>query len=420
MDFVVVVTGCMTIVAEKSVPFDLRMLRSFRCLRPLKMVSKVPSLQVVLKSIFKALAPLMQIGLLVSFAILIFAIIGLEFYTGALHKTCYSVSDLDEIVRDGLNTIVPCNAESQDTAPAGAFLCNSTESICLEKWRGPNYGITSFDNILFAMLTVFQCITMEGWTSMLYWTNDAVGDHWNWAYFVPLIVIGSFFMLNLVLGVLSGEFSNERTRVERRENFRKLRMKENFFRAIDGYFDWISDAEEVILAEERTTDGERLHIMEARRRAAAKRKKLKLVSRPGGGLGADGELPPEELEEDPEEDSSLAGTGGGKSGRPSRRGGGGGYQAIARVEKRIRYVIRGVVKQQSFYWAVILLVFFNTCCVAVEHYDQPDWLSEFLEIAEYVFLCLFLTEMLVRMYALGPRIYFESSFNRFDCVVICA
>ena len=49
--------------------------------------------------------------------------------------------------------------------------------------------------------------------------------------------------------------------------------------------------------------------MRIRRRAAAKRKKLKLVSRPGGGLGADGELPPEELEEDPEEDSSLAGTG---------------------------------------------------------------------------------------------------------------
>ena len=48
----------------------------------------------------------------------------------------------------------------------------------------------------------------------------------------------------------------------------------------------------------------------------------------------------------------------------------------------LRYVIRGVVKQQAFYWAVILLVFFNTCCVAVEHYDQPDWLSEFLEIAE--------------------------------------
>jgi hypothetical protein len=50
----------------------------------------------VLKSIFKALAPLMQIGLLVMFAILIFAIIGLEFYSGALHKTCYSIENLSK------------------------------------------------------------------------------------------------------------------------------------------------------------------------------------------------------------------------------------------------------------------------------------------------------------------------------------
>lgn len=51
-------------------------------------------LQVVLKSIIKAMAPLLQIGLLVLFAIVIFAIIGLEFYSGALHKTCYSVENL--------------------------------------------------------------------------------------------------------------------------------------------------------------------------------------------------------------------------------------------------------------------------------------------------------------------------------------
>lgn len=34
--------------------------------------------------------------------------------------------------------------------------------------------------------------------------NDASGNTWNWLYFIPLIIIGSFFMLNLVLGVLSG------------------------------------------------------------------------------------------------------------------------------------------------------------------------------------------------------------------------
>lgn len=36
------------------------------------------------------------------------------------------------------------------------------------------------------------------------------------------------------------------------------------------------------------------------------------------------------------------------------------------------------MKSQKFYWFVIVLVFFNTVCVAVEHYDQPKWLSDFL------------------------------------------
>ena len=49
-------------------------------------------------------------------------------------------------------------------------LCpNGTE--CRGRWLGPNYGITQFDNILFAVLTVFQCITMEGWTDMLYYVS---------------------------------------------------------------------------------------------------------------------------------------------------------------------------------------------------------------------------------------------------------
>lgn len=42
------------------------------------------------------MAPLLQIGLLVLFAIVIFAIIGLEFYSGALHKSCYSLADISE------------------------------------------------------------------------------------------------------------------------------------------------------------------------------------------------------------------------------------------------------------------------------------------------------------------------------------
>ncbi len=48
------------------------------------------------------MAPLLQIGLLVLFAIVIFAIIGLDFYEGALHKTCFSLPDLSEFSNNSL------------------------------------------------------------------------------------------------------------------------------------------------------------------------------------------------------------------------------------------------------------------------------------------------------------------------------
>lgn len=49
-----------------------------------------------------------------------------------------------------------------------------------------------------------------------------------------------------------------------------------------------------------------------------------------------------------------------------------------RAEKRFRFWIRHTVKTQWFYWFVIVLVLFNTICVAVEHYRQPKWLTSFL------------------------------------------
>lgn len=272
-------TRFITIFADEDIDIgiDLRTLRAIRVLRPLKLVSGVPSLQVVLKSILKAMAPLLQIALLVLFAIVIFAIIGLEFYSGALHKTCYRKEDLTLTDTEGEKES-PCYSldiathskglggmtglkglaagaglgagllgnESSEApkvvVPPGAYTCDANYSECIEKWIGPNYGITCFDNIFFSMLTVFQCITMEGWTSVLYWTNDALGSSFNWIYFVPLIILGSFFMLNLVLGVLSGEFAKERERVENRQAFLKLRRQQQLERELNGYVEWICKA----------------------------------------------------------------------------------------------------------------------------------------------------------------------------------
>ncbi|XP_072568089.1 voltage-dependent P/Q-type calcium channel subunit alpha-1A isoform X10 [Paramormyrops kingsleyae] len=383
MDFVVVLTGILSWVGSD---FDLRTLRAVRVLRPLKLVSGIPSLQVVLKSIMKAMIPLLQIGLLLFFAILMFAIIGLEFYMGKFHFTCYE-NDTNETLDE-----LPCGiSESARQCPNG--------TDCKGNWAGPNYGITQFDNILFAVLTVFQCITMEGWTDLLYYSNDAAGSAWNWMYFIPLIIIGSFFMLNLVLGVLSGEFAKERERVENRSEFLKLRRQQQIERELNGYLEWICKAEEVILAEEENVTGDRMPFDGSRRRPTIKKSKTDLLN-------------PEEGE-DPLGDMTV----GSPFARASIKSGKEGSN-FSKKERRLRFFIRHMVKTQAFYWTVLSLVGLNTLCVAIVHYDQPELLSDFLFYAEFIFLGLFMLEMLIKMYGLGTQPYFHSSFNCFDCAVI--
>uniref|UniRef100_A0A8C6VY45 Calcium voltage-gated channel subunit alpha1 E n=1 Tax=Nothobranchius furzeri TaxID=105023 RepID=A0A8C6VY45_NOTFU len=377
MDFIVVLSGILAAAgAHMNISVDLRTLRAVRVLRPLKLVSGIPSLQIVLKSIMKAMVPLLQIGLLLFFAILMFAIIGLEFYSGKLHKTS-----------DSIEYEFPCGVRQ---CPA--------KYDCSENWIGPNDGITQFDNILFAVLTVFQCITMEGWTTVLYNTNDALGPTWNWLYFIPLIIIGSFFVLNLVLGVLSGEFAKERERVENRRAFMKLRRQQQIERELNGYRAWIDRAEEVMLAEENKNPG---------------------PSALDGELDGKWEHAVQVLP-DYSFTLHLLFT---SQGMPMARGSiksakRGPTAYFRRKERLLRISIRRVVKTHTFYWTVLGLVALNTLCVAIVHHNQPLWLSNFLYYAEFLFLALFLTEMFLKMYSLGPRLYFHSSFNCFDCSVI--
>ncbi|XP_072489313.1 voltage-dependent N-type calcium channel subunit alpha-1B isoform X2 [Notamacropus eugenii] len=389
MDFVVVLTG---ILATAGTEFDLRTLRAVRVLRPLKLVSGIPSLQVVLKSIMKAMVPLLQIGLLLFFAIVMFAIIGLEFYMGKFHKACF-----------------PNNTVDPHTDPVGDFPCGTDASarqcengyVCREYWRGPNFGITNFDNILFAILTVFQCITMEGWTDILYNTNDAAGNTWNWLYFIPLIIIGSFFMLNLVLGVLSGEFAKERERVENRRAFLKLRRQQQIERELNGYLEWIFKAEEVMLAEEDKNADEKSPL-DVLKRAATKKSKNDLIH----------------AEEGDDRFADLCSVGSPFARASLKSGKTDSSSYFRRKEKMFRFFIRRMVKAQTFYWIVLCVVALNTLCVAMVHYHQPQRLTNALYFAEFVFLGLFLTEMSLKMYGLGPRNYFHSSFNCFDFGVI--
>uniref|UniRef100_A0A8B9LH72 Voltage-dependent L-type calcium channel subunit alpha n=1 Tax=Astyanax mexicanus TaxID=7994 RepID=A0A8B9LH72_ASTMX len=369
--------------------FDVKALRAFRVLRPLRLVSGVPSLQVVLNSIIKAMVPLLHIALLVLFVIIIYAIIGLELFIGKMHATCYM---------NGSRTLA--DEESAPCSLSGhGRHCTVNGTVCKDGWQGPNNGITNFDNFLFAMLTVFQCITMEGWTEVLYWMNDAMGFELPWVYFVSLVIFGSFFVLNLVLGVLSGEFSKEREKAKARGDFQKLREKQQLEEDLKGYLDWITQAEDI--DPENDEEGDQ----EGKRNPSMPTSETESVNtdNPNG-----------------EDDKArCCGPICQKITKSKFRSVSQSVRSWRRWNRFCRRKCRAAVKSTTFYWLVILLVFLNTLTISSEHYNQPDWLTEVQDVANKVLLAMFTCEMLIKMYSLGLQAYFVSLFNRFDCFVVC-
>ncbi|KAL3075123.1 hypothetical protein niasHS_013346 [Heterodera schachtii] len=374
MEFIVVVTGVISMLPfspsgqEGRGRVDLRTLRAVRVLRALQLAYKCSA---QIHSVCDGTtASNWAVGAVCNCHFCHHRI-GILFW----HFSCRLLQFFGEFVNFSEKPF-PCSNKSSST---GAYNCDVPGAICFAQWIGPNYGITSFDNIAFAMITVFQCITMGGWTTIMYYTNDSSGSTYNWAYFIPLIVLGSFFMLNLVLGVLS-------ERVENRREFLKLRRMHQINRELEGYIEWIFAAEDVILNEERMTDEERVTIMEARRRAN------KMIQKDGvkqHSIETEEEEEDEGIDEDDDEaveniflnsrglpfhrNSAEAGK---RNSFFSRRGVSSYWN---RKMRRLRVCLRHVVKSQIFYWSVITLVFLNTVCVASEHHGQPEWFTEFLK-----------------------------------------
>jgi hypothetical protein len=76
---------------------------------------------VVLNSILRAMVPLLHIALLVLFVIIIYAIIGLELFSGKLHETCYdNVTGKLLMSTCGMFTcIIGCSIQARITCRVG-------------------------------------------------------------------------------------------------------------------------------------------------------------------------------------------------------------------------------------------------------------------------------------------------------------
>jgi len=180
LDCVIVLTGWIDLQYANS-GVNLTALRAIRLLRPLRSVTRIQGMRVIFLSLVGSVKLLLSSMTLLLFFYLVASIAALQMFMGALRYRCMEVSSGIVI--------------SNDSGLCGS--CSPTQ-LCVKWLSNPEHGTTHFDNLLLAMITTFQCATLEGWTPVM---NDMqrVFGMWIALFFVPIVFIGAFFFMNLTL-----------------------------------------------------------------------------------------------------------------------------------------------------------------------------------------------------------------------------
>ncbi|XP_038212095.1 voltage-dependent T-type calcium channel subunit alpha-1G-like [Zerene cesonia] len=213
-------------------------------------------MRILVMLLLDTLPMLGNVLLLCFFVFFIFGIVGVQLWEGILRQRCELVLPTN-VLRPNISFYYEFSKELDYicTTPEdsgmhqcgnfppyryGPLVCNETAkpfsyntptnsscvnwnqyyTNCTQRGSNPFQGTISFDNIGLAWVAIFLVISLEGWTDIMYYVQDA-HSFWDWIYFVLLIVIGSFFMINLCLVVIATQFSEtkkremERMRAER-------------------------------------------------------------------------------------------------------------------------------------------------------------------------------------------------------------
>lgn len=271
IDFVVVVTGIISIVAASLNLPSPQFLRVFRVMRPLRSLTVVPEMKKIVNTVLRSVPKLGNVLGMAMFLMTIFGILSLHFWGGVFFRACRA-EPMPTYNAAGDCFEFPLSDEADGRLCGGRYFCpedgghcaaggfpdkechcksnfpdtkdefrpvfeingmqvdppwtSSTEAgspivpYCGDEggaWREQaiysvrtedfNFQITRFDHLLRAMMVIFQCITMEGWVDVMYMLQDAHGDVFASCYFVLLIIFGSFFLLNVALAVVWEAFS---------------------------------------------------------------------------------------------------------------------------------------------------------------------------------------------------------------------
>ncbi|KAG1673046.1 Voltage-dependent T-type calcium channel subunit alpha-1I [Nymphon striatum] len=275
LDSFIVIAGSLEYVLNVE-NMNLSAIRTIRVLRPLRAINRIPSLRILVMLLLDTLPMLGNVLLLCFFVFFIFGIVGVQLWAGVLRQRCfiqlpenltyagylrpYYVQKIKvfkplsnyyttfEQEKDYIcslekdhgmhecKDLIPsrykgksCNSSAlafNNNTPSNTSCVNWNQyyTVCRAGDKNPFQGAISFDNIGLAWVAIFLVISLEGWTDIMYYIQDA-HSFWNWIYFVLLIVIGSFFMINLCLVVIATQFSETKKREIERMRLERARFQ---------------------------------------------------------------------------------------------------------------------------------------------------------------------------------------------------
>uniref|UniRef100_A0A8B9D3P0 Sodium channel protein n=1 Tax=Anser cygnoides TaxID=8845 RepID=A0A8B9D3P0_ANSCY len=213
LDFIVISFAYITEFVNLG---NVSALRTFRVLRALKTISVIPGLKTIVGALIQSVKKLSDVMILTVFCLSVFALIGLQLFMGNLKNKCLlwpskNSTTFEKYVApyfNGQKDYLLCGNSSD------AGKCPE-EFICVKAGRNPNYGYTSFDTFSWAFLSLFRLMTQDYWENLYQLTLRAVGKTYM-IFFVLVIFLGSFYLINLILAVvaMAYEEQNQATMVE--------------------------------------------------------------------------------------------------------------------------------------------------------------------------------------------------------------
>ncbi|KAI4884510.1 hypothetical protein NFI96_003798 [Prochilodus magdalenae] len=439
-------------------------LRTFRVLRALKTITVIPGLKTIVGALIQSVKKMVDVMILTVFALAVFALIGLQLFMGNLRHKCIRWPLANSTMDEYNSTTLAYNStfdfkayiENEENqyfldGSLDALLCgNSSDAgkcpegyTCMKAGRNPNYGYTSYDSFGWAFLALFRLMTQDYWENLFQLTLRAAGKTYM-IFFVVVIFLGSFYLINLILAVVAMAYDeqNEATMAEAREKeeefqrmLEQLRMQEQQLHAGSK----ASLASQTTQSQESDLDDDgddvikdcngrivprlvirapsmRVSVPEEEKmddKSMCSKHSMMYLEQPGLSKKAASQLSVLTTAMEELEDAQ----------RPCPPG----WYKFADIFLKwdccapwifFKKWVHFVVMDPFVDLGITICIVLNTLFMAMEHYPMSHDFEHVLTVGNLVFTGIFTAEMVFKLIAMDPYYYFQVGWNIFDSIIV--